>query len=323
MKKSFILTAIVALSHGSMTFAADMYVRTASTGWANQGMTRSYCSPSTNTQNCVYLSSTITPTATDQFKFDIKGDWSVNYGDNNIADAYVDSNGANIAIGGNHFTKVAYEFNSNNGKPFYRIHRDDCGNMGVWGDLYNRSQRLFGGTYGQYGQYYCYQTIQFNAPGVFYFTQGAATLGESNDNLELNTVGTNPIEVPQAGEYKLTYNSNFGRPVYTISRYGSMYLRGSFNDWSKTGMQMVKKFVWSAGVTFTANTPVQLKFDAFGDWGTNFGDNNADKIADAGGSNITLISPVSGYIPVRFNELTHKYAVCTPSASSYDAQLCQ
>lgn len=71
------------------------------------------------------------------------------------------------------------------------------------------------------------------------------------------------------------------------STYRSVYLRGTFNSWKKTAMKLVGDHQWQGEATFAAG-PGAFKFDVFGDWKTNFGDDDGDQIADLFGKNVAV-----------------------------------
>src|SRR5262249_4193825 len=71
---------------------------------------------------------------------------------------------------------------------------------------------------------------------------------------------------------------------------------------------------WAAIVMFIGNAE-HYKFDARGDWSTNWGDNNGDGFADPGGFDIA--APGSGRYLVTFDENSTAYALrfISPSCS--------
>lgn len=101
---------------------------------------------------------------------------------------------------------------------------------------------------------------------------------------------------------------NGGEQGY-ISSYPSMYLRGSFNNWSKdTPMTLVADYLWEAKVTFAAGD--KYKFDVAGDWKINFGghqDGQLDGSAENDGADLTVTNP--GVYVVLFNDATRQYQV--------------
>lgn len=72
-----------------------------------------------------------------------------------------------------------------------------------------------------------------------------------------------------------------------VSNHASMYVRGTMNEWGMTPMTLVGDHQWEAAVT-TGEGEQSFKFDVFGNWLQNFGDNDGNQIVDRGGANIPL-----------------------------------
>ncbi len=88
--------------------------------------------------------------------------------------------------------------------------------------------------------------------------------------------------------------------------YSSMFLRGTFNDWG-TDPMTCSDGRWTATVTFSGGSDNRFKFDAFGDWGTDWGDNNDDGFADQGGDDISLAS--AGTYTITLDDSSLAYSV--------------
>ena len=71
------------------------------------------------------------------------------------------------------------------------------------------------------------------------------------------------------------------------STYPSVYLRGSMNGWKKTAMKLVSDHQWEGEAVFPAGSGL-FKFDVYGNWSVNFGDDDLDQTADAYGANIAV-----------------------------------
>lgn len=93
--------------------------------------------------------------------------------------------------------------------------------------------------------------------------------------------------------------------------FSSMNLRGTFNNWVSTPMNCADG-VWTANASFAGLPNDRFKFDAFGDWQTNWGDTNSDGIANQSGADISV--PAAGNYTIRFNDTTLAYSV-TPASS--------
>ena len=78
------------------------------------------------------------------------------------------------------------------------------------------------------------------------------------------------------------------------NKFSSMNLRGTHNAWGNSPMTVDANRVWSATLTLTgsgdATGAQRFKFDVFGNWTENYGDNEGDGIADKGSSKDILVS---------------------------------
>ncbi len=72
-------------------------------------------------------------------------------------------------------------------------------------------------------------------------------------------------------------------------------------------MQLVADHEWSVEVTTGASGKERFKFDVYGDWGLNFGDNDGDQTADRSGKDIAL--PADQTVLIHFNDLSKFYWV--------------
>lgn len=95
--------------------------------------------------------------------------------------------------------------------------------------------------------------------------------------------------------------------------YSSMKLRGTFNNWGTTDMTC-SSGLWTATAVFSGAGPHRIKFDAYGNWNTNWGNNNADFIADASGNDI--IVPSAGAYVITFNDSSLQYSLNGGNTSS-------
>jgi glucose/arabinose dehydrogenase len=105
-----------------------------------------------------------------------------------------------------------------------------------------------------------------------------------------------------------TYTAKF--KACTPTHY-TMHVRGTFNNWNNQVMTLdAKNCRWTTTLQFSGNGPHKLKFDAAGDWVTNYGDNNQDGIANTYESDI-IVSQLGTYT-VTFNDVTKQYTLaCT------------
>lgn len=95
--------------------------------------------------------------------------------------------------------------------------------------------------------------------------------------------------------------------------YSSMKLRGTFNNWSSTDMNCASG-IWVGSATFSGSSTDRFKFDAYGNWVNNWGNNNSDLIADAGGNDIAVTT--AGTYNITFNDASLQYSITPTTASS-------
>jgi hypothetical protein len=162
------------------------------------------------------------------------------------------------------------------------------------------------------------------AAGAFKFVQNGTFNGPNwGDNRPADGIADpggdeNDIVVQTPGTYTVRFNDQTLR--YDLIRkpsscaQPSMFARGSFNGWGRQQMFCVDQGKWAAIVMFIGNAE-HYKFDALGDWSTNWGDSNGDGIADPGGSDIA--APGSGRYLVTFDENSLAYVLrfISPSCS--------
>jgi alpha-amylase len=98
--------------------------------------------------------------------------------------------------------------------------------------------------------------------------------------------------------------------------YSSMKLRGTFNNWGSSDMTC-SAGVWIGNTTFSGNNTDRFKFDAYGNWVTNWGNNNNDLIADAGGNDIAVTT--AGAYTITFNDANLQYTITPANNTSSSA----
>jgi hypothetical protein len=91
------------------------------------------------------------------------------------------------------------------------------------------------------------------------------------------------------------------------SNYPSMYLRGTLNSWQTDSMSLVDHYTWEVKKELSAGESIQFKFDALGNWSTNWGDSNGDGTADPGAANISFSASVPGEYTFQFRDDTSAY----------------
>lgn len=98
--------------------------------------------------------------------------------------------------------------------------------------------------------------------------------------------------------------------------YSSMKLRGTFNNWASTDMTCTTG-TWVGSATFSGISTGRFKFDAYGNWINNWGNNNSDLIADASGNDILVTTP--GNYTITFNDASLQYSVTPTNNTSSSA----
>lgn len=114
-------------------------------------------------------------------------------------------------------------------------------------------------------------------------------------------VTDNSGKVSEAKELSVNLGKNFAKS------YDAVYVRGSFNTWGKADMQLTADNTWTLTQQLPAAT--ELKFDAApGNWSINFGDNQADGIADGGDAKNIKVATAGNYL-ISFNDKTRAYSI--------------
>lgn len=113
---------------------------------------------------------------------------------------------------------------------------------------------------------------------------------------------------PNQAQVTLTANYNDAGVIFAPCIFPTMNLRGLFNNWLSAPMKMVAQCTWGATIDVVGAANTQVKFDVANNWVTNFGDTNADGIAEQAGGNITIPGGAGRY-DVTFNDQTKAYKV--------------
>ncbi|MDJ0736223.1 MAG: family 14 glycosylhydrolase [Nostocaceae cyanobacterium] len=142
--------------------------------------------------------------------------------------------------------------------------------------------------------------------------------GDTNGDKIPDLLGANIPITAGAGSYKITLNPNNSQSPqnwqYSLSKIGtlgcqfpSLYIRGTNNDWKIAPMNC-QNGIWQGQATFGNTSSERFKFDVYGDWRQNFGDNNADNIVESSGADI-LIKNGSGTYEIIFDETNNSYSL--------------
>lgn len=239
-----------------------------------------------------------------RFKFDVKGDWSTNYGDTN-KDGILDQTGGDIV----NTTAGTCTLTVNDNTLAYRI---NCATDPVppTAAISASASKVQVGT-----------SVSFSAAGstdtdgsiVSYLWDDGSTTASINRTFD--TAGTYTVSVKVTDDDGLTDNASTTVTVVDQVDYpktfDQLYFRGTPNNWGTTAMELVAAHTWQTTVTFTGsgdnNGGQRFKFDVFGNWNQNYGDSNADGTANQSGSDI--YTSVSGTYTVTFNDSTLAYSL--------------
>ncbi|MEM9103677.1 MAG: PKD domain-containing protein, partial [Pseudomonadota bacterium] len=148
------------------------------------------------------------------------------------------------------------------------------------------------------------------------FADWSLNYGDNNQDGQLEQ-GAGDILFSGAGEYTITVNDNnlsytlvkdSGGTGGFVSTFSQMYLRGTHNDWTAGAMTLVGDFTWEITVEFEGNPDERFKFDVFGDWKQNYGDNNLnDSALDQTGNDIPVTQ--AGTYKITMNDANLTYSM--------------
>jgi len=253
----------------------------------------------------------------DAFKFDINGDWSLNYGDID-GDGYCEEYGgesSNIQIESDGVYDIYFYDNNKS----YKIKK-----VGGFSKEYN--QVYLKGTFNNWEKTTLMTLVGDHTWKVSNLTinQGdelkfdiygdwSKSYGDANRNGHCEEGGGeySNIIVESDGIYNIyfyDYTEN-----YLIEKIGGdysknyhqVYLRGTLNSWELDKMYLVNDSTWQIVRWFPADSEFKFDvqrytYDDFGNWSSNFGDYGADGWVDQGGANIRIED--SGTYRITFDE---------------------
>lgn len=286
----------------------QVYFRGTANGWGTTSMTLI-------SNYTWFTEATFSSGSNDRFKFDVNGDWSLNFGDNNN-DKIADQSGGDIAITQGTGTyriwfndqtrRYALNKIAVNQKPV--ANAGPAQTVGLDGATVNLDGS---GSYDPDGSIIEYSWYQSSGPTaiITYAHPGnpgatVVILSRTNnatytfslrvtDNEGAMSTGTVTVTQKAAGYNKV-------QP--------QVYFRGSPNNWGTTLMTLVSNYIWETEATFSGASNERFKFDVFGDWSLNFGDNNNDGTAEQSGNDIGVTQGAGTY-RIRFNDQTRAYTV--------------
>lgn len=251
--------------------------------------------------------------STDRFKFDVHANWALNFGDNN-ADGIAEQSGDDIYLsaGAGEYIilfndrTLKYSFKAD-GVPSPKNLRFSFQNT----NLVMLSWDAVPGVNG-----YVISREPANGYASFATTQNAGVYAgrcEVGESYVYTVRAYTGVPYPQKYSAPVTVNVSRGGFAKV---YDQVYLRGTFNTWSTTEMNLIADNTWRGVGTFGSTATERFKFDIRGDWSLNFGDNNADGIAEQSGQDIP-VQPGSTYA-ITFNDLTRAYTV-SPLSGTVEA----
>ena len=236
-----------------------------------------------------------------RFKFDVFGNWTENYGDNE---------GDGIADKGS--TRDIYF----NGAGQYRIALKES-DLSYTVTALNNNQAPVAVISPKNPSVKLGESLVFDASGstddagVASYSWSTGGIGKT-ETVQFDTLGSRTVTVTVTDTEGLTasvsatVNVTDGSGAYT-SELPTLHFRGTPNGWGVLAMTLVADNQWEARVTFDGQTNQRFKFDVKGDWSQNYGDTNKDGVAELTGADIT--TPVVGAYVVRFNDQTLTYSL--------------
>ncbi|MDO2949430.1 alpha amylase C-terminal domain-containing protein [Aeromonas simiae] len=251
-------------------------------------------------------------TGAQRFKFDVFGNWTENYGDNE---------GDGIADKGS--TKDIYV----SGAGTYRISLKES-DMSYTVTPLTSNQAPVAAISPKTLSVKLGDSVVFDASassddaGVVSYSWSTGGSAKTETVL-FDTLGSRTITVTVTDAEGLTSSASATVNVTDVngsytSVLPTLNFRGTPNSWGSLAMTLVGDNQWEALVTFDGQANQRFKFDVKGDWTQNYGDTNKDGVAEQTGADI--YTTVTGQYRVRFNDQTLQYSL-TPVTVSYAKNL--
>lgn len=159
--------------------------------------------------------------------------------------------------------------------------------------------------------------------GDFNHTNGTC----SGSTITVNSAGSATITVAAMSSAAIHRGAivGGGTPVPTATATATvpptcsaqMNLRGTNNAWGNTAMTLSNSSTctWSVTTSFGSTSTERFKFDVFGNWATNYGDNNNDGIAELSGGDIAITQGAGSYT-ITFRESNKAYTITKNSSAT-------
>lgn len=241
--------------------------------------------------------------ANDRFKFDIYGDWSLNYGDSS-RDFTLQEFGDDIYVN-DHCGSYTIRFYTPS-LTYSVLSRDKMCHAAEVGQDYWITQ----------GETvvldYFFEVNDFREPDFRTWTIVDSPNSEELGRKYYFSAGVTP-QSPGRYVYKMVNTVMTEEVVVwvaedTAKSFESVYFRGTPNDFNATKMDYVGRNTWSIDVTFDEREiNPRFKFDIHGDWSENYGDTQVDGVLDFWGDDIPV--DYSGRVEVIFYADSMTYSV--------------
>ncbi len=285
----------------------QMYFRGTPNGWSTTAMAL--------VSNYTWEITAVFGASSPRYKFDVYGDWSLNFGDyepDGFADQ--DSGGSSDIYITQGAGTYVLRFNDQT-RQYWAIQQvpNQAPTASAGAD---QTVPLSGGpvtldgsaSYDADGSIASYQWTHYAGP--------TATLAQATDAVAPATLPARAT--PVTNRFRLVVTDNEGLSATStvqiaqlgpahLHTYSRMFFRGTPNAWSTNAMTLVSNYVWEISIDFGAAPDERFKFDATTTWAVNFGDNEPDGTGDLAGSNI-LVTDGPGLHPIRFNDQTLAYS---------------
>ncbi len=251
-------------------------------------------------------------TGAQRFKFDVFGNWTENYGDNE-GDGIADKGSSkDILVSG----AGSYRITLSEGDLRYTV-TPLTSNQAPVAAL---SPKVLSVKTGESVVFDGSASTDDEGVASYSWSTGGSAPTET---VQFDTPGTHIVTLTVTDAEGLTASASATVTVTDSNgAYNSvlptLHLRGTPNAWGSLAMTLVADNQWEALATFNGQANQRFKFDVKDDWTQNYGDTNKDGVAEQGGADI--LTPVSGQYRVRFNDQTLQYSL-TPVSVGYAKNL--
>lgn len=152
------------------------------------------------------------------------------------------------------------------------------------------------------------QTLQTGLPAGRYCNILAGATECSGALVEVASNGMATVNVPAKSAAALhlgAMDSGCTSNCPPAQNVVSLNVRGTFNGWGNSAMALVADHTWQATISLDGSANQRLKFDVYGDWGTNYGDSNSDGVLEQNGGDIYHAGAGEYLVTVNDQSLTY------------------